>query len=128
MIQYTKVLKKVSIFRERKKEMEFLLRRIEINFFEPEQELMRQQDSSFRKVVITGQGICNVYRNFNSRKRVLLGTLVEGSLTGETCVIFNSDPVNTVMAMSYCTIGMINEQNFLEFLSHFTKMKKFIID
>lgn len=54
MIQYTKVLKKVSIFRERKKEMEFLLRRIEINFFEPEQELMRQQDSSFRKVVITG--------------------------------------------------------------------------
>ena len=58
----------------------------------------------------------------------MLGTLVEGSLTGEICVIFNSNPVNTIESMSYCTIGMINEQNFLDFLSHFTKMKKFIID
>lgn len=41
MIQYTKVLKKVSIFRDCKHEMEYLLRRIEINFFEPEQELMK---------------------------------------------------------------------------------------
>ena len=60
MIQYTKVLRKVSIFRERKKEMEYVLRRIEIGFYEPEQELMSQFDSTFRKVVITGQGMCHV--------------------------------------------------------------------
>ena len=89
---------------------------------------MRQFDSSFRKVVITGQGVCHVYRKFSSRKHVFLGTLVEGSLTGETSVIFNTDPDYTIQAMSYCTVGMINEQNFLDFLSHFTQMKKFIID
>ena len=33
MIQYSKVLKKVSIFREKQKEMDFILRRIDIGFF-----------------------------------------------------------------------------------------------
>lgn len=128
MIQYTKVLKKVSIFREKQKEMEFILRRIEIGFYEPEQELMRQFDDTFRKVVITGAGICHVYRSFNSKKKVCLGTLKEGSIKGETSVIFNSNPIYTVKAMSYCTIGVINEQNFNDFLSHFPGMRQFIMN
>ena len=30
--------------------------------------------------------------------------------------------------MSYCTIGVINEQNFQDFLSHFGSMRQFIIN
>jgi hypothetical protein len=40
LIQYSKVLKKVSIFRGKYTEMEFVLRLIDIGFYEPEQELM----------------------------------------------------------------------------------------
>lgn len=103
--------------------MDFILRRIDIGFYEPEQELMRQFDEEFRKVVITGAGICHVYRSYNSRKTICLGTLKEGSIKGETSVIFDSDPIYTVKAMSYCTIGVINEQNFQDFLSHFGSMR-----
>lgn len=85
---------------------------IDIGFYEPEQELMKQADENFRKVVITGQGICHVYRFFDSRRRVCYGTIKEGSIQGETCVIFDSNPVFSVEAMSYCTIGVINCANF----------------
>lgn len=78
--------------------------------------------------MITGGGICHVYRNFDSRKRVCVGTLLEGSVKGETSVIFDVDPTFSIEAMSYCTIGMITQVNFLEFLNHFTQMRKFLID
>jgi hypothetical protein len=48
-----------------------------------------------------------VYRYFDSRKLICLGTLKEGSIKGETSVVFDSDPRYSVLAMSYCTIGVI---------------------
>lgn len=41
MIQYHKVLRKVSIFRGREKEMNFVLMRIEIDVYSPEEEIMK---------------------------------------------------------------------------------------
>lgn len=89
---------------------------------------MKQFDTEFRKVIFTGQGICHVYRFFDSRKRVCLGVLKEGSMKGEICVIFDSDPIYSIEVMSYSTIGHITKENFIEFLNHFPHMRPYIID
>lgn len=129
IIQYTKVLQKVSIFRNnRRNEIDCILRLINIGFYEPEQKLMEQFDTTNRQVVITGQGICHVFRQIDSRKRICLGTLYEGSIKGETCAIFDSNPTITIESMSYCTIGVIKQKEFNEFLAHFNDLRKFIID
>lgn len=64
-------------------EILYILDEIELNFFGPEQVIMEQYDHSFRKLMITGMGVCNVYKYFDSRNRVCLGELQEGRIIGE---------------------------------------------
>ena len=89
---------------------------------------MRQYDESFRQLIITGAGVSQVYKYIDSRKRIFLGNLKEGSLVGEIQVIFDSDPTYSIECMSYCTIGIITKDKFWEFIASFPEMKQVVID
>lgn len=84
IIQYKKILNEIFIFMDRHKEIDFVLERIDISFYEPEQRIMEQFDENFRRLLITGDGICKVYKYFDSRQRLCLGDMKEGSLVGVT--------------------------------------------
>lgn len=96
MFQYKRVLEKISMFRDKQDEIEFLLQRIGICFYEPEQQIMSQYDESFRQMIITGTGLSRVFKYIDTRKRILLGNLREGSLVGEINVVFDSAPVYSI--------------------------------
>ena len=116
------------MFRDKKHEIEFLLQRIGICFFEPEQQIMSQYDENFRQLIITGAGLCQVFKYIDWRKRIYLGNLKEGSLVGEIQVMFDSDPVYSIECMSYCTIGIISKEKFWELITNFPEMKQTVID
>ena len=94
-------------FKYNSKEMYSLSDKIVIEFFTPEDIIMRQFDRDFRKLIIIGSGICKAYKYYDSRWRVCLGTLPEGSMIGEQIVLFNSDPVFSLECNLYTTIGML---------------------
>ena len=70
---YLKSLNKVASLKGHNEEIKELLRYIEIEFFQSEEIIMQQYDDFFRKIHITGAGICNVYMYFDARNRVCLG-------------------------------------------------------
>lgn len=51
-----------------------------------------------------------VYKYIDSRKRIYLGDLKEGSLLGEIQVVFDSNPTFSIECMSYCTVGVIHKE------------------
>lgn len=57
---------------------------------------MSQYDESFRQMIITGTGLSRVFKYIDTRKRILLGNLREGSLVGEINVVFDSAPVYSI--------------------------------
>ena len=85
---------------------------------------MRQFDSSFRRLLITGNGHCKVFKYFDSRQRLCLGDLNEGSLVGVTQVLFDCNPLYTVETMSYCTVGEIENSKFIELITAYPDIKK----
>jgi CRP-like cAMP-binding protein len=89
---------------------------------------MEQYDDYFRKIHITGAGVCNVYKYFDARNRVCLGQLHEGELCGETSILFDSDPQYSIEGQSYCTIGTIEEVNMNKFLGNNPKVRQIMID
>ena len=88
---------------------------------------MQQYDDYFRKIHITGAGVCNVYKYFDARNRVCLGQLKEGEMCGEPSIIFDSDPQHSIEGQSYCTIGTIQHQDMLSFFGKFPKLKEKMI-
>ena len=42
---------------------------------------------------------------------------------GEVEVLFDSDPMYTIEAMSYCTIGIVSQESFLNVLQKFPEFK-----
>ena len=86
-----------------------MIEQIELNFFEPEQIIVKQYEKSDRRVFITGAGLCTVYQYQDSRTRICLGFLEQGTMIGEVQCVFDSDPLITVEAGSYCTVAIISQ-------------------
>ena len=49
-------------------------------------------------------------------------------MLGDREVIFDSSPVLHIESVSYCTIGQINKDNFLEFLDKYPQMRRSMTD
>jgi hypothetical protein len=109
---------------DRNEEINFLLRRLDISFYEPEFKIMNQLDQEFDKLLITGNGLCKVFKYFDTRQRLCLGTMKEGQLLGICQVMFECRPFYTIETMSYCTIGIIQNTAVKELLSNYIDMKK----
>lgn len=57
--------------------------------------------------MITSAGTYTVYQYHDSRTRICLGYLAQGSLIGEVQCIFDSAPLVTVEAQSYCSVATV---------------------
>ena len=49
-------------------------------------------------------------------------------MLGEIEVIFDNDPIYTIEAMSYCTIGQLEQEKFLDVLNKFPIFKQKMIN
>ena len=52
---------------DRNEEVDFLLKKLDINFYQPEVKLMDQFDEKFDKLLVTGNGYCKVFKYFDTR-------------------------------------------------------------
>jgi len=77
------VLKNIVIFKGNHNVVCFLIGKIDINFYYPEQEIMTSYDKNFSRVFYTGDGVCNIYQYFDSSNRLCLGSLKKGTIVGE---------------------------------------------
>jgi len=68
------------------------------------------------------------YKYFDTRSRYCLGSLKEGTMLGDREVIFDCSPIYHIESVSYCTIGCISKENFIEFLDSYPIMKKAMTD
>jgi CRP-like cAMP-binding protein len=59
---------------------------------------------------------------------VCLGILRQGALSGETQVLFDSDPAYSIECQSYCTIGVISREKFIEVTTSFPDIRQTMID
>ena len=81
--EYQKVLKNIAIFKDNDSLVLFMIGKIDVNFYYPEQEIMKSYDKNFKRVFYTGEGVCNVYQYFDSSNRLCLGSLKKGTIVGE---------------------------------------------
>jgi hypothetical protein len=113
---------------DRNEEIDFLLRKLDISFYEPEFKIMSQFQEEFNQLIITGNGFCKVFKYFDTRKRLCLGTIEEGQLLGVPQVLFECKPFYTIETMSYCTIGFISNTAVKDLMTSFHDMKKAFTD
>ena len=67
MFQSRKVLVKLPIFISMLGVIEDILHRLDINFFQPEYDIIEANDPSNKNLYLTGAGICQLWRNFDSK-------------------------------------------------------------
>lgn len=67
IIQYERIFQNIYIFMDRKEEINFLLGKLDISFYEPEFKIMNQFHDVFDKLLITGNGLCKVFKYFDTR-------------------------------------------------------------
>lgn len=85
---------------------------------------MKQFDETFRHLLITGNGTCKVWKYFDSRQRLGLGDVRQGSLIGVTQVLFDTNPVYTIETQSYCSVGVVANTKFWELITAYPDLKK----
>ena len=83
---------------------------------------MDQFDTNFRKLLITGNGVCKVYKNFDMQ-RLCLGDLKQESVVGIHTVLFDCNPLYTIETMSFCNIGHVSRSHFKDIASDFPDLK-----
>lgn len=89
-----------------------------MEFLVPEYEIMRQyDDTTLKQAIVIGAGVCNIYKYFDTRKRIWMGELNPGELRGETQLLFDSEPTYSLETKTYCTIGAISKNDFLDMCS-----------
>ena len=76
-------------------------------FFPPEMEIVKQFDDNQKSVMIIGTGHCNIYRYFDAKNKLILGSADQGYIFGESQAIHDNVPVNGMDTRTYCAIGMI---------------------
>ena len=114
MYQSRKILQKLPIFKDIEGVIEDILHRLEINFYQPEFDIIIAGDTSNRHLYLTGAGICQVFRNIDSKKLTLMETLKEGTLINEVPGLFETSSIYTMKSLSYCTISSISFENMKE--------------
>ena len=64
-------------------------------------------------------GKASVHKYFTSREKIKIGELNEGVFIGEVQVTFDSDPLFSIEATSYCNVGHVCVHGFKEIFSKF---------
>ena len=64
-----------------------------------------------------------MYKYFDTRQRLCLGDLKEGSLVGITQVLFDCNPLYTIETLSYCNIGHVTREKFIELAATFPDLR-----
>lgn len=97
---------------------DYLLKSIEIHFFDPETTFIHQFDLSNKNVYIVGDGAVTIFNQRRRRKEVIR-VLQAGSLINEVTALFDHRPQFSYESKAYNTMGLITNRDFKEMLMLF---------
>lgn len=80
---------------------------------------MEQFDTKNLSFYITGQGGNTAYKYLDSRRRICLGLVPDGTMIGLPQILFENQPMYTIEANSYCAVGSISLAKFKELFDRY---------
>lgn len=117
------MLNKVTFFENNQELIQFLLSRLEISFLVPEQCIIQQNNPAYKNIYFTGAGVASVYKDIDSRSRILVDQIDEGNIINLQSVINDVNPMFSVESKSYSTVATIHGHDFKEMLGMYPALK-----
>lgn len=114
--KYSQYLNQLKTYQGYHDFIKVLSRRLQFYFYLPEYKILRQQDTSVKKVFVTGSGKCNVYSNLHYTKDTLIGIIDEGMVLGECQFIFNTSSYVTIEAKQHISMAAIDNEDLNDIL------------
>lgn len=127
VLLYHHVLSGVHFFKQHNAAVQYLVQRIDVVFLEPETIFIKQFDNDNFHIYLTGAGVCNIWRYFDSRHKELLDNILEGEMINEVATAMETAPEFSVESVSYCTIGKIDYKLFCEMITQLPQVKTTLI-
>ena len=118
------MLNKVTFFENNQELIQFLLSRLEISFLVPEQCIIQQNNPAYKNIYFTGAGVASVYKDIDSRSRILVDQIDEGNIINLQSVINDVNPMFSVESKSYSTVATIHGHDFKEMLGMYPALKQ----
>ena len=101
---------------------------LEMEFFPPEIEIVKQFDPDHRSVMIIGSGFCNIFKYFDAKNKLNLGTVRQGYIIGESQALHDNEPLYSVETKTYSAIGKIKFTHFKKICVKSPEFKQKIYD
>lgn len=106
--QFWKFLNKITIFYQQEEVIRAILHRIELNYFEAEQTISRQGEKSAAPLMIMGEGCNTAYMMLDSRTKICLGLIPDGTMIGLPQILFDCENFYSIEATSYCSASSLS--------------------
>lgn len=85
--------------------------------------IINEGDRSQAQLLIMGQGVNTAYKLLDSKTKICMGLIPDGSIIGLPQVMFDFQPTFSIEASSYCSVAFLHYEKLSEIFELFKQLR-----